>query len=326
MLKITDFDQKLSAHDQIGIGSFHQLDLVETKLQALATGVAPRGGYVDKATPELVKAEYKNKDGVTMSLKVTGKSLGTSMSTFVKARLKVYQQESATTLLKLLADRLPVPEVATKLASLFHLRKLPFLTVQTGAADTALEEHGLDELTWLQTNKFSFLPDAKVLKLQLTTFYKFVKKNYNIFVKTERTDNGSLLKKLNMHAVFKYVTTTHEEGKKIPDICHIINYILGYAFGSCEVERFGSILKNTKTDKRKQLGDETYNALCFIKHVMPGLKYVDYEHLVRAWYEEGHMDAVSIARGDKPGIVLARIDAEQKKRSYTPIGTKQDEG
>ena len=59
---------------------------------------------------------------------------------------------------------------------------------------------------------------------------------------------------------------------------------------------------------------------------MPGLKYVDYEHLVRAWYEEGHMDAVSIARGDKPGIVLARIDAEQKKRSYTPIGTKQDEG
>ena len=61
--------------------------------------------------------------------------------------------------------------------------------------------------------------------------------------------------------------------------------------------------------------------LCFIKHTMPHLSAIDFEPLLKMWYEDGHNDANSLRRGDEPSVVVQRLAREKKRRNHTPIGT-----
>ena len=64
-------------------------------------------------------------------------------------------------------------------------------------------------------------------------------------------------------------------------------------------------------------------ALCFIKHAMPGFDAIDFDRLVAAWYQEGHVSARSIARGTADSVVMQRRAREDLRRSSTPIGTRR---
>ena len=135
------------------------------------------------------------------------------------------------------------------------------------------------------------------------------------------SSTGAPVRRLNMYRVFEHVLTTVAEGSKYKNICIMIRYALGFAWCSCEVERFGRIMNLTKTSSRINLGDDTFPALCFIKHAMPGFAAIDYDRLVAAWYEEGHVSARSIARGAEDSVVMQRLALQDRKRSHTPIGT-----
>ena len=48
---------------------------------------------------------------------------------------------------------------------------------------------------------------------------------------------------------------------------------------------------------------------------------IDFDRLVAAWYQEGHVSARSIARGTADSVVMQRRAREDLRRSSTPIGT-----
>ena len=76
----------------------------------------------------------------------------------------------------------------------------------------------------------------------------------------------------------------------------------------------------TKTDLRQQLGDENFFYLVFIKFSMPSLEAVDWEPILKRWYEDGHNNALSRAAhlGGGDGIVLKRLAKEHARRNHTP--------
>ena len=58
-----------------------------------------------------------------------------------------------------------------------------------------------------------------------------------------------------------------------------------------------------------------------VQTTLPGFAAIDYDRLVAAWYEEGHVSARSIARGAEDSVVMQRLALQDRKRSHTPIGT-----
>ena len=104
----------------------------------------------------------------------------------------------------------------------------------------------------------------------------------------------------------------------------IFDYVLGFAFGSCENERIGRKMVLTKTNLRSVLGDEVYFALLFVQNEMPSLEAVDYMRILKAWYESGHYNARSRRRASyRKSDVSERLKREAAKRDHTPIGTKK---
>ena len=111
--------------------------------------------------------------------------------------------------------------------------------------------------------------------------------------------------------------------KRMALIVEMLDFVQAFAFGSCEVERIGRIMNLTKNKLRTDLGDTRFFALCFIKHTMPHLSAIDFEPLLKMWYEDGHNDSNSLRRGDEPSVVVQRLAREKTRRNHTPIGTKK---
>jgi len=174
--------------------------------------------------------------------------------------------------------------------------------------------------------------DAAVVKVELRRLYRYVRENYASF---EDVDEETDARKFNLAKVFEFVSTSFAVGSTMKTSVEIIDFIMAYAFGSCEVsvfafsphttppphphphppppttttttttdddtthnatqvERIGRLMNLTKNNLRTDLGDERFFALCFIKHVMPSLDAIDWEPLLKMWYEDGHHDAKSL--------------------------------
>jgi len=291
-------------------------------LEELEAGGRGRGGYVSRALTDLQKGYFKNKDGVEIKLKLTGfvEAGGEDKAAWVRAKIDAWQKELTGVLLTELEDRLRVAEVATQLRTVLHVRKLPFLRINSPAADDELKQHGGDAIDWLVANKFKHMVPG-VVKLHFRRFYEFVRNEWASFERIKKKDGP---RELDLLLLFAYVSDTPDVAREMTTVVEIIEYVLSFAFGSCENERLGRVMTLTKTEMRTQLGDDAFFALCFIKQSMPSLEAVDFLRIVEAWYKSGHCSARSKRRSlFRKSDVTERLKHEAAKRDNTPIGTKK---